>query len=137
MGHWLRRLFFEKVVFRQLDRLAEDKGEDAAALKLRLFDYLNHETFGLIDARDIFRTDGEVAYFNDKPIPGETLDRLVTDAQRWENSFLWQVLSRHLRYKAGHLIAFNSKLNRDVLGGKMLLELVATLDDILAIIKRS
>ena len=135
MKLWLRGVIFETIVLPFFNRLAEDKTEDGAALKLRIFDYLTHETFGLIDARDIYRTVNGQAYFNDQPIANDTREKLAVDALRWESSFLWKVLSRNLRYKAGQIIAYNSKHNRDILAGKMLLELVATQDEILDLIK--
>jgi S-adenosylmethionine:diacylglycerol 3-amino-3-carboxypropyl transferase len=106
-------------------------------LRRKFIDWLIHDLFKAVDARDILRIEGTSGYFNDKQIPAETFERLTTDAQRFDNSFLWQVLSRQLRYKASELIAYQSKSPSDMIAGKMLLYWVQVVDDILNQLKKS
>lgn len=108
-----------------------------AWLRRKFIDYIVRDLFKAVDARDIFRVEGAGAFFNDKPIPPDLLERLITDAHRFENTLLWQVISRQLRYRASELIAYNSKTPSDMIAGKMLLYWVQVVEDILALIKKS
>ncbi len=107
-------------------------------LRAKFIHILIHDLFQAVDARDILRVEGQnEAYFNDKKIPGETFDRLQKDAQRFEGSLLWQIVSRQLRYRASEMIAYKSKTADDLIAGKMLLYWVEVVEDVLETLKRS
>lgn len=107
-------------------------------LRRKFIDWLIHDLFKAVDRRDILRVDGpSEAYFNDKRIPAETLERLIQDAQRFESSMLWQIISRQLNYRASELIAQQSKTTDDIYFGKALLWWVKVVEEIFEELRKS
>ena len=105
-------------------------------LRKKFIDWIIKDLFVVIDERDIFYTENGVAYFGGKPLAPEDYERLRTDAERFRKSYLWQVLSRKLKWEATDAIANRSKTTDDIVGGKLLLYLVKVIENVIDQITR-
>ena len=96
-----------------------------------IVDELLKETFVVVDPKDILLVSDTGATFGGKEVPPDKIEQLVNDAVRYKRSFLWQALSRQLRFEASNLIAYKSKNTDDMLGGKMMLYCISVIEDLL------
>lgn len=100
--------------------------------KQEIVDKLLKETFKVIDPKDVLRIESpNQGWFGGKELKQDDIDRLIYEGSRLKSSFLWQVLSRQLRYEASNLIAYKSKTPEDMIGGKMMLYSIEVIEELL------
>ena len=102
------------------------------AHKKEWFDELLKESFVVVDPKDVLHiVSPNSAFFGDKELTSEEFEQIVREAERLKRSFLWNVISRELRFEASNLIAYKSKTEEDIIGGKMMLYCISTIEDLL------
>jgi len=105
-------------------------------LRKKFIDYLVKDLFVVIDERDLFYIKDGIAYFGGKEISIEDRERLRIDAERFHKSYLWNIISRRLKWEGTDKIANKSQTIEDIIGGKIILYITKVIDNTLDEIKR-
>lgn len=105
-------------------------------LRKKFINWLIKDLFVVIDERDLFYVEKGIPYFGGKVIETDTMERLKRDAERFHKSFLWNMVSRRLKWEATDKIANKSTTVEDIIGGKILLYLTQVIDNTLNDIKK-
>lgn len=94
----------------------------------RFINFLVRGLFNTISKDDILRVErqpiGVKVFIGSKELPKDNVLKLKQDAQVFEESVIWKILSNELKHQANLRMFEKSKTVEDIVAGKMLLYLV-------------
>jgi len=129
-------LFFE---------LVEDKDISKNDRK-RLMNWLVKDLFRMVNQEDVLRvvtpTESTLEginpgiYYKGKILDRDSMASLQGEAEKWDKSVFWKMLSNELKYKSGQRMFYASKSEDDLMGGKMGLWVIEVIEQKLKEIAR-
>lgn len=90
-------------------------------LQRRLINLLVKHLFNAIDEKNIVEVRGRELFVGGKATTQDKAKRIKKDAETFEDSFIWQVLSNQVRHEANKKMFYKSGSVDDILHGKMAL----------------
>ncbi len=106
-------------------------------LQKKLVNILVHHLFNGITEEDILRIDKRRnVYYRGKKLDDSQKDMLIENAQSFENSTLWRMLTRDMKYIANKRMFDKSVVPEDILAGKMMLYTVSIMEAKLKILAK-
>jgi len=105
--------------------------ETDEVLKGKLFNWLTKDLFNAVRAEDVLKKDDKTVYFLDRPLDGDRVQQIKSEAETFKKSLLWKILEVGIKNEANKSIYRVSEKIEDARFGKAMLYNLKIEDDIL------
>lgn len=121
----------KKLIQHYLYKWLISSAETDEVLKGKLLNWLTKDLFNAVRAEDVLKKDDKTVYFLDRPLDGDRVQQIKSEAETFKKSLLWKILEVGIKNEANKSIYRVSEKIEDARFGKAMLYNLKIEDDIL------